>query len=110
MTTARIRFGPGVTREVGMELADMGVRRVMVVTDPRLAALSPVATTLAALAEAGVEADLFDRARVEPTDASFREAIAFARTRPFDAFVAVGGGSAIDTAKVANLYSTHPAD
>jgi hydroxyacid-oxoacid transhydrogenase len=110
MTTARIRFGPGVTREVGMELADMGVRRVMVVTDPRLAGLPPVAIVMRALAEARVEAALFDRARVEPTDASFQEAIAFARSREFDAFVAVGGGSVIDTAKAANLYTTHPAD
>lgn len=110
MTTARIRFGPGVTREVGMELADMGVRRVMVVTDPRLAALPPVASVMRALAEERVEAVLYDRARVEPTDASFQEVITFARSREVDGYVAVGGGSVIDTAKAANLYTTHPAD
>src|SRR5213075_602917 len=53
---------------------------------------------------------LFDRVRVEPTDVSFREAIDFATEGRFDAFVAVGGGSTIDTAKAANLYSTWPAD
>ncbi len=57
-----------------------------------------------------MEFALFDRARVEPTDVSFKEAIEFAQADSFDAFVAVGGGSAIDTAKVANLYSTYPAD
>ena len=30
------------------------------------------------------------------------------RQRPFDAFVAVGGGSMIDTAKAVNLYTTYP--
>src|SRR5690606_4957833 len=48
--------------------------------------------------------------RVEPTDASFRDAIAFATDGNFDGYVAVGGGSSIDTAKVANLYATWPAD
>ena len=53
--------------------------------------------------EIGLQAALFDRVRVEPTDASFQEAIAYARSWPCDAFVAVGGGSTIDTAKAANL-------
>ena len=51
---------------------------------------------------------LYDRVRVEPSDESFLDAIAFARARPFDAFVAVGGGSTIDTAKAVNLYTTYP--
>ena len=46
---------------------------------------------------------------VEPTDASFQAATAAARAGKFDSFVAVGGGSTIDTAKAANLYSTHAA-
>jgi hydroxyacid-oxoacid transhydrogenase len=110
MAMSRIRFGAGVTREVGMDLADMGLRRVMVVTDRVLSELPPVATVLESLAGQKVEYSLFDRVQVEPTDASFREAIVFATEGRFEAFVAVGGGSAIDTAKAANLYSTHPAD
>jgi hydroxyacid-oxoacid transhydrogenase len=47
---------------------------------------------------------------VEPTDASLRQAIDFAATGSFDAFVGIGGGSVLDTAKAANLYSTYPAD
>jgi len=110
MATASIRFGPGVTREVGMDLADMGAHRVMVVTDANLSKLPPVATVLESLEQEKLEFSLFDRVRVEPTDVSFKEAIAFAQADSFDAFVAVGGGSTIDTAKVANLYSTCPAD
>jgi hydroxyacid-oxoacid transhydrogenase len=110
MATANIRFGRGVTREVGMDLADMGVRRAMVLTDPNLARLAPVAAVVESLRAEKVEFELFDRVRVEPTDASFAEAIAAAQEGGFDAFVAVGGGSVIDTAKAANLYSTYPAD
>jgi hydroxyacid-oxoacid transhydrogenase len=47
--------------------------------------------------------------QIEPTDASFEEAICAAREEDFDAYLAVGGGSTIDTAKAANLYATYPA-
>ena len=110
MAASSIRFGWGVTREVGMDLVDCGAKRVMVVTDSVLRELPPVATVLTALEEAGVPHVLFDRVQIEPTDASFKEAIAFAVGEQVDAFVAVGGGSTIDTAKAANLYATYPAD
>ena len=110
MAASSIRFGWGVTREVGMDLVDCGAKRVMVVTDSVLRELPPVATVLTALDEAGVPHVLFDRVQIEPTDASFKEAIAFAVGEQVDAFVAVGGGSTIDTAKAANLYATYPAD
>jgi hydroxyacid-oxoacid transhydrogenase len=93
-----------------MDLAYMNVRRVMVVTDPYLAKLAPVATVLESLKKEKVSYELFDRVAIEPTDVSMREAIAFAQKGDFDAFVAVGGGSSMDTAKAANLYSTYPAD
>jgi hydroxyacid-oxoacid transhydrogenase len=109
MATSSLRFGAGATAEVGMDLADLGVRKALVVTDRHLATLPPVDTVRAALDEAGVEAVLFDRVQIEPTDLSFRDAIEFATTHPVDGIVAVGGGSTIDTAKAVNLYTTYPA-
>src|SRR6185437_1408446 len=55
-----------------------------------------------------IAATLYDRVRVEPTDESFLDAIAFARQGNYDGIVAVGGGSTIDTAKAVNLYTTYP--
>lgn len=109
IATSNIRFGPGTTKEIGMDLKDRGLQRVMVLTDPNLREQAPVQTALAAIAEAGVEYALFDQVRVEPTDASFKAAIAFAE-QGFDGFVAIGGGSVMDTAKAANVYTTYPAD
>jgi hydroxyacid-oxoacid transhydrogenase len=110
MAASSIRFGPGVTREVGADLADWGVRQVLVITDPTLADMPPVQTVLESIHSAGLKFVLYDRVRVEPTDESFLDAIAFARQAPYDAYVAVGGGSTIDTAKAVNLYVTYPPD
>lgn len=108
MAVSNVRFGTGVTREVGMDLADLGARRVLVLTDPIVARLPPAQTVADSLTAAGLEFVIYDRVHVEPTDESFHDAIAFARDRGFDAFVAVGGGSTIDTAKAVNLYTTYP--
>src|SRR5437867_8092978 len=110
LASSSIRFGAGVTREIGRDLAEMKAKRVMVLTDPKLARLAPVATVVESLRDNRIGYSLFDRVHVEPTDVSFREAIEFATQGDFDAFVAVGGGSTIDTAKAANLYSCYPAD
>jgi hydroxyacid-oxoacid transhydrogenase len=108
MAASAVRFGVGVTREVGMDLAELGARLVLVVTDSTLSRLPPVHTVLESLESNHVPYAVYDKVRVEPTDESFLDAIAFARARPFDAFVAVGGGSTLDTAKAVNLYTTYP--
>ena len=105
MDTSSIKYGSGVTREIGWDMRRLGGTRVMVVTDPYLSDSEPVAVTLAALREAGIEAVLFDQARVEPTDVSLQQAIEFAVDGHFDGYVAVGGASSMDTAKAANLES-----
>jgi hydroxyacid-oxoacid transhydrogenase len=110
MDTSSIKYGPGVTREVGWDMEEQGSRRVMVVTDPGLTESEAVSITLKSLRKHGIDAVLFDQASVEPTDISFKKAIKFAQEGNFDGFVAVGGGSSMDTAKAANLYSTYPAE
>ncbi len=110
MDASSIKYGPGVTREVGFEMRRLGSLRVMLVTDQRMARSEPVEVAMRSLRSAGVDVVLYDRARVEPTDDSFKHAIEFASDGAFDGFVAVGGGSSMDTAKAANLYSTYPAD
>lgn len=104
-----VKFGPGAADDAGWELKRLGVRRALLVTDPGVAALG-LPERIAALARAeGIEVVVYDRARVEPTLGSFQHAADFAAEQAVDGFVSVGGGSAIDTAKVANLVASHPA-
>jgi hydroxyacid-oxoacid transhydrogenase len=91
-------------------MQEQGATRVLLVTDPNLTDSEPVGVALESLKEYGIDVAVFDQSAVEPTDISFKEAIKFAEDGNFDGFVAVGGGSSMDTAKVANLYTTHPAD
>jgi len=110
MAASGIRFGFGATREVGADLVDMGLRNVIVFTDPGLRSLKPVLAVLESLEANGVSYTVFERVRVEPSDESIQEAIQAMASGDYDGVVAVGGGSTIDTAKAANLYSCYPAD
>ena len=104
-----VKFGPGAADDAGWELARLGVTRALLVTDPGVAAAGHPERVRASIEAAGIEVVVFDRARVEPTLASLEEAAAFARDARVDGFVSVGGGSAMDTAKVADLVVSHPA-
>ncbi|XP_051552790.1 hydroxyacid-oxoacid transhydrogenase, mitochondrial isoform X2 [Myxocyprinus asiaticus] len=108
MACSNIRFGAGVTREIGMDLQNMGARNVCLMTDRNLLQLPPVAAVLDSLTKQGVKYKIYQDVRVEPTDKSFQAAIDFAKKGHFDVYVAVGGGSVIDTCKAANLYASHP--
>ncbi|XP_061550266.1 hydroxyacid-oxoacid transhydrogenase, mitochondrial isoform X1 [Phycodurus eques] len=108
MASSNVRYGEGVSGEIGMDLQNLGARHVCVMTDKNLCRLPPVKAVVESLANCGVPFKMYDSVRVEPTDGSFKDAIAFAKRGAFDAFVAVGGGSVIDTCKAANLYSCHP--
>ena len=110
IASASLRYGLGATREVGLDLKDLGLRRVLILTDPNLANLQPTHTVCESLNSSGIDYDVFDKVRIEPSDQSLKEAIDIATRERYEGFVAVGGGSSIDTAKAANLYSTYPAD
>ncbi|RVE54453.1 hypothetical protein evm_000938 [Chilo suppressalis] len=103
-----VRYGLGVTREVGMDLVNFGAKNVCVMTDSNLVSLNPVKAVLDSLTKNGINYQVYDKVRVEPTDTSFKDAVVFAKHGNFDSFVAVGGGSVMDTCKAANLYYCDP--
>ncbi|KAH6608823.1 Iron-containing alcohol dehydrogenase [Trichoderma cornu-damae] len=108
MAASSIRFGAGVTREVGMDLKNLGSKRVCVVTDQTVNQLDAMKQVRESLAREGINYKVYSDVRIEPKDSSIKEAIAWARPYAPDAFLAVGGGSVMDTAKLMNLYSSYP--
>ena len=107
---SHITFGAGCLGEAGDIARSLGITRIGLFTDDVLVSTPHVEKVRASLAAAGVDVALYDNVRVEPTDESFQAATKFAVDAKVDGFISVGGGSTIDTAKAANLYSTHPAD
>lgn len=104
----QLKFGSGASDEIGYDLAQYGVRRALVVTDPGVAGTGHPRRIAEQMGRFGITAEVFDQVHVEPTDVSMQAAIDHARqTGPWDAFVAVGGGSSIDTAKAINLLTTN---
>jgi len=104
-----VTYGSGASLEAGFELQRLGVTRALLVTDPGVIATGHVDRVREVAEQAGVEIVVFDEVKVEPTLASFEAAVEAARDAGVDGFLSVGGGSTIDTAKAANLASTHPA-
>ncbi len=106
-----LKLGWGASAEIGPDLVATGARRVLLVTDPGVTATGHPARITEQMAAAGLAVTTYGAARVEPTDVSLAEAVSFAREQgPFDAVVAVGGGSAIDTAKAVALLLTNPGE
>jgi alcohol dehydrogenase class IV len=103
-------FGAGCLAEAGAHAQALGLKRVGLFTDKRVARLPHVETVEHALRAAGIDVARYDEVHVEPSDASFRAAAKFAAEGRFDGYVSVGGGSVMDTCKAANVYATYPAD
>jgi hydroxyacid-oxoacid transhydrogenase len=105
-----LKFGVGAIDEIGYDCGQLGLSRVLIITDEGVAATGIPRRAAEAMQNAGLKPAIFTGVHVEPTDKSFREAVEFAKDTDWDGFVAVGGGSSIDTAKAVNLLTTNPGD
>ena len=108
MACSTIRFGPGVIAELGYDLKNLNCSKIALFTDERIRKLKSFENVLRSLEIKALKYDIFDKIRVEPTDTSFKNAIDFACQGQYDGYVAVGGGSVMDTCKVANLFASIP--
>lgn len=99
-----IIFDDGALARLAGELAALGIRRPLVVTDPGIVACGLVDRVLAAL-PAGVA--VFDATPANPTEAAVLAASALYQEKACDGLVAYGGGSSIDLAKGTALMASH---
>lgn len=87
----------------------MGITNALIVTDKNLNENTKwPELTKEYLEGEGIKATIWDGVHIEPTDVEVMKGIEFAKDKNFDGFIAVGGGSSIDTAKMINLYTTYP--
>ena len=103
----RLVYGLHSIDRLGELARGLPARHVLIVTDPGIAAAGHVARAQAALKAAGVGAVVFDRVRENPTTYDVDECLAAARAAGIDAFIGLGGGSSIDTAKGCNFLLTN---
>jgi hypothetical protein len=101
-----IHFGPGARKLVGEHLRGQGVKRPLVVTDKGLAALPLIAELRDDLAAAGLDVAVFGGVFGNPTAAQAMAGAAAYRAHRADAVVGVGGGAALDVAKVVGVIAT----
>lgn len=71
MAASAIRFGPGCTKEVGMDFKNMGAKKVMVVTDGTVAKLDAMKQVVQGLEAEGIAYEVYKGTRVEPKDSSY---------------------------------------
>src|SRR4051794_21930583 len=102
-----LKFGPGAVDEIGFEMSQFGVERVLIVTDTNVHSAGLPQRIADSLRRYDIHAEIYDGVHVEPTDESMDKAAGYAKAQgPWDGFIAVGGGSSIDTAKAVNLLTT----
>lgn len=105
-----VKFGAGALEELGWDVASLGARRCLLLSDPGVAATGLAGRAADILRKADVEVQVYSDVAVEPTDESVEQAAQYARGYNWDALVALGGGSVIDTAKAVNLLITQPGE
>lgn len=104
-----LKFGYAASDETGYEAKRLGAKRVLICTDKNLSAAGHPDRIKALLEQEGIGVDIYDDIHVEPTDRSFDKAAEDVRGNEFDLYVAIGGGSTMDTTKAINLLLTYPA-
>jgi hydroxyacid-oxoacid transhydrogenase len=106
-----LKFGAGAADEIGFDLSQYGAKRILLITDPGMQQTGLPDRIADNIRRYDMTVEIFDGVHVEPTDDSMNKAIGYASEQgPWDGFVAVGGGSAIDTAKAVNLLTTYPGE
>jgi len=101
-------FGRGARAELGSEIKSRGFNKVLVVTDKALVACGVTKKVTDVLDEAGIEYNVYSEVKPNPTVKNVQDGVDACKTYGADVIVAVGGGSAIDTAKGIAIIMTNP--
>lgn len=110
ITDVPVNFGGGAINDLGGDATALGLRRPLLLADAHSANTGHADRARSSLEAAGIAVEVFADVLCEPTISSWQAAVDHAAGGTFDGFIAVGGGSTIDTAKAVRLLSAYPAD
>src|SRR5262249_32489165 len=103
----RLLCGVDSIEQIGEIARELGANRVLLVTDPGLVKAGHAQRVQELLERSGLTTFVFDRVRENPTTRDVEACLDVARAGPVEALVALGGGSAMDTAKGCNFILTN---
>ena len=103
----RLIFGANSVEQAGQLARELSARRILLVTDPGIVKAGHAARVLRVLESAGLKVILFDHVIENPTTRCVADCVVTAKSANIDMFVAVGGGSSLDTAKGCNFLLTN---
>ncbi|BFM51285.1 iron-containing alcohol dehydrogenase [Marinomonas sp. THO17] len=98
-----LQVGEKVSRQLPVILSDLNCKKPLIVTDKMMVSLGYIQTITADLMAHKIDCDVFDNTVPEPTEASIMDGVEKVRQGDYDAIVAVGGGSPIDSAKAISI-------
>jgi len=108
-STVPLKFGNGASDETGYEAKRLGANRVLICTEKNIRKTDQPDRILRLIKNEGIDGEIYDQIHVEPTDKSIDDAVNILRNSEFDLYIAVGGGSVIDSTKAINLLMSYPA-
>ncbi len=102
-----MEIGAGASRKVSAVLNRLGCQRPIIVTDAMMVQLGYVQQIQTTLDEAGLNYGLYAECQPEPAEDSIKAGVGMVQEGEYDAIIALGGGSPIDSAKAIAILGRH---
>lgn len=103
-----LMIGGGAVAKLADVLAQLGLSKPLVVTDPWMVSSGTVEKALAPLRAAGIVAGVFSDTVPDPTDTVIEAGVAAMKAGDYDCLMGFGGGSPMDTAKAMAILAAAP--
>lgn len=103
-----ISFGPGAIAKLPENLSETGTTKPLIVTDPGLAKTDVFQTVTSVLKGSSVPFEVFSEVHPNPLDEDIAKALEIYRKGSCDGIIGLGGGSALDAAKVVSVLAVNP--
>ena len=100
--------GSGAIKAIPDEINARGFKKAFVVTDPDLIKFNVTSKVTDILTEAGIDFDVYSDIKANPTIENVKNGVDAFKKASADCIIAVGGGSAMDTAKAIGIIITNP--